>query len=234
MNIIFNGECVDYEYVNNNKPDTILFLHGWGGNKFSFAGSFKLLNSKFNLLSVTMPTTEKTVKVWTLFDYYKLIETILKLHNVFNPIIVSHSFGFRVACLINQFIKIKKIVVTGGAGLKKLSIFRKIDKQNNLVLLKNKKYGWLYKKIASVDYKNLSTTNKKTFKNIINKNLIKCCKFSCPMLLFWGINDKDTPIWIAKKLKKINHCTLIKTKSDHFAYLKENALFNKCLMEFLK
>lgn len=169
-----------------------------------------------------------------MFDYSELLITILNLNNIVKPIIVCHSFGFRVATLLNKKIELEKIIVTGGAGPKKDNILKKIDRNNNKILLKHSKFKFLYKKIASNDYKNLSSTNKKTFSNIVTLNLINEIKFKCPMLLFWGTKDCDTPLWIARHLKKQNNANLIVTNSNHFAYLQENAKFNNEVLKFLK
>lgn len=234
MKFLFKSEVVDYDFIFNNHSETILFLHGWGGSKNSFENIKKFLINKFNLLNVTMPTIEPTNEVWDLFDYEKLIMQILSLHNIENPIIICHSFGFRVATILKEKIKIKKIIVTGGAGPKKSSILKKIEQQNNSIILKNSKFNFLYNSIASKDYKNLYKTNKTTFKNVVNFNTSTLLKFNCPILLFWGKHDKSTPIWIAKKIKKLNHCKLVLTDSDHFAYLKESVYFANQIGEFLK
>lgn len=234
MKYLFKNEVVDYDFFNNQKDDTILFLHGWGGNKFSFLQTINLLKNQFNILSVTMPTTQPTTSVWNLFDYVNLVENLLAIHNIKEVIIVCHSFGFRVSMLLNKKIKISKIVITGGAGIKKENIFLKITKNNNKILLKNKKFQYLFKKIASSDYLSLSDTNKKTFKNIVNLNLTFATKFKCPMLLFWGKKDTATRLWFAKLLKRQNNAKLITTKSDHFAYIKENTKFNHEAINFIK
>lgn len=234
MKYLFKSEVVDYDFFYNQKDDTILFLHGWGGNKFSFLQTINLLKNKFNILSVTMPTTQPTTSVWNLFDYVNLVENLLAIHNINEVIIVCHSFGFRVSMLLNKKIKISKIVITGGAGIKKENIFLKIIKNNNKILLKNKNFQYLFKKIASSDYLSLSKTNKETFKNIVNLNLTFATKFNCPMLLFWGVKDTATKLWIAKHLKRKNKAKLITTKSDHFAYLTESSKFNHEVINFIK
>ena len=234
MRFLFKNEVVDYDFFNNEKSETVLFLHGWGGNKFSFSQTINLLKNQFNILSLTMPTISPTTCVWNMFDYVQLIENILSLYNINNPIVICHSFGCRVAMLLNKKIKISKIVITGGAGIKKENIFLKIIKNNNKILLKNEKFKYFFKLIASNDYLNLSSTNKETFKNVVNLNLKFASKFNCPILLFWGTKDKATPQWIAKYLKKQNNSTLLTIKSDHFAYLKENLKFNHEVLKFLK
>ena len=224
----------DYDFFNNKNNDTILFLHGWGGNKFSFSQTINLLKNQFNILTITMPTISPTTTVWNMFDYIQLIENILSIHCIENPIVVCHSFGFRVAMLLNKKITFSKIIVTGGAGIKKENIFLKTDKNNNKILLKHENFKGYFKKIASKDYVNLSEINKETFKNVINLNLKFASLFNCPMLLFWGLKDKDTPLWIAKTLKKRNKSKLITTKSDHFAYLKDHSRFNRETLKFIK
>ena len=234
MNILFKNEVVEYNFFNTDCEDTILFLHGWGGNKFSFQSTINLLKNQFNILSVTMPTTEPTISVWNMFDYVALIDNLLGLTNAKNLIIICHSFGFRVAMLLNKKINIKKIIVTSGAGLKKENIFKKIMLNYNKIMLKHANFNIFYKKIANNDYLSLSKTNKETFKNIVNLNLKFALKFNCPMLLFWGTKDTSTKPWIAKQIKRKNNAKLLAVKDDHFAYISQSNLFNHEVLKFLK
>lgn len=263
MNFLFNGELIDYDFskINENDKDTnkdiknnstkhdfenliykkqlsnektIVFLHGWGGDKNSFKSTINLLKHKFNILAVTMPTIANMAVAWNLVDYANLVLALCKLHNINSIYIICHSFGFRVANILKQQIEIKKIVVTGGAGLKKLSILKKLETNNNKILLSQARFKYLYNSIASADYVALSPTNKKTFSAVVGVAFNKFSKFNCPMLLFWGKRDSETKIWIAKKLRRENDAKLIVSNSDHFAYLKENARFNNEVLNFLK
>ncbi len=233
MNYIFKQEIIDYEFLPNSNKQTILFLHGWGGNKNSFLTTLKLLSAKYSIISLTMPTTSTTNEVWNLMDYTNLILNVLKLHDINSIIVICHSFGFRVACILKEFFYIHKIVVTAGAGIKTYNLYKKIENENNVILLKHNKFKYLYKKVASDEFISLSDTNKKSFKNIVNTNTKKMIMFDCPMLLFWGKKDSATKYNFAKKIKRKNNAKLITTKSDHFAYLNENALFNNAIIEFL-
>jgi len=233
MHFIFKSELIDYTYINAHARDTILFLHGWGGNKNSFLSTINLVKTKLNVITLTMPTIDPMTEIWTMHDYTNLVEQLLILHNIHNPIIVCHSFGFRITTLLNGKIDIKKIIVTGGAGLKKSNFYLKIIKNNNFLLLKSKKFKFLYENIASKDYINLSAINKQTFKNIVNLNTKNFIKFSCPLLLFWGTKDRETPIWIARKIRQRNTVKLITLEDDHFAYIHENEYFNNQILEFV-
>ena len=232
MNFIFNGEIVDYDYIFNNREKNLIFLHGWGGNKFSFSSSIKMLKN-FNILTITMPTILPTKNVWNMQTYADLILNLTKLLGINSASIVCHSFGFRIACMLNGFFKIEKLVVTGGAGLKRINKFKQIENQNNIILLRQKRFKYLYKSIASADYISLSETNKKTFKNVVNCVTSPLIKFDCPLLLFWGKNDKETPVWMAKKIKKKNDAKLVLSKAGHFAYLDCDAKFNHEVVRFL-
>ena len=122
-------------------------------------------------------------------------------------------------------------LVTGGAGLINNNLIKQIEVDNKKIYLK--KWKFLYNQIASKDYINLSSTNKQTFKNIINLNTKYFIQFNCPILLFWGNKDKETPIKFAKTILKQNSAKLLTTKSGHFAYLDYNAYFNNKVVEFL-
>ena len=74
MNILFKSEVIDYNFYNNKKHATVIFLHGWGGNKNSFFNTIKLLKSKFNILTITIPTVDETSSI---FDMYTLLQHAL-------------------------------------------------------------------------------------------------------------------------------------------------------------
>lgn len=233
MNFLFKQEIIDYEYYWSSDT-VILFLHGWGGDKHSFASTINLIKNKYSVLTLTMPTISPTKEVWDLEDYARLVNTLLKIHNIKNCTIICHSFGFRVASILKYKIRIEKIVVTGGAGVRFYNPIKKIENENNQILLKDKRHNYIYDRIASEDYKMLSETNKKTFKNIVNTNTRFIIKFHCPMLLFWGKKDTATRYKIAKFLKKINSAKLITCRDGHFAYLSNEARFNNEVINFLK
>lgn len=233
MNFLFEQEIIDYDFFNNNKQDTIIFLHGWGGNKNSFISTINLLKYNYNVLSITLPTIIETASSFDMFDYLLIVRRLIKLHNISSLIIVCHSFGFRVCLLLSKYIKIKKIIVTGGAGYTKQNCIKKIENQNNKILLKQNRFKYLYITTASKDYINLSFTNKTTFKNIVNLNLDFIKNLNCPMLLFWGNKDTETKLWIAKKINKNNNSRLVTVNSDHFAYIHKNAKFNNEVLKFL-
>ena len=79
----------------------------------------------------------------------------------------------------------------------------------------------LTSKMGSKDYKELSPVMKKTMSNVINESIEDDLKkINCPTLLLFGNNDKITPKYLAKKIKKhIADCETITQNGNHFAYL---------------
>ena len=75
--------------------------------------------------------------------------------------------------------------------------------------------------MGSNDYKNLTPIMKKTMSNIINESVSDDLKsIKIPTLLLYGNKDKITPLYIARKTKRIiKDSELIVLKGNHFAYL---------------
>ncbi len=236
MLFVYKTYTIDYDYHFNNKDNTILFLHGWQGDKNSFISSIKFFNHQYNTLSISMPPYKDSIIPLTMDDYKNIVYTILKLLNLTHIIIICHSFGFRVALMLaSTDIGISKIIITGGAGIKlKPHFFKKLTSQfNQILLLTHPEY---YSQIASSDYRDLSTIDKITFKNIVNKDLTNYLPLlNCPAFLFWGNNDTSTHVKITRIFKTFHPNCKIKIikNGSHFCYLEHSQLFIDCCNKFL-
>ena len=85
------------------------------------------------------------------------------------------------------------------------------------------------KKRGSSDYAKLKTdVSRQTFNKIISLDLKKNLKdIKNPVLLIWGENDKDTPLYMAKIMeKRIKDCGLVVIENaGHFSYLDNTAKY---------
>ena len=75
-----------------------------------------------------------------------------------------------------------------------------------------------------------------TFRNVVNYDETPLLgKISAETAIFWGDNDKDTPLYMAKKLnKKIpNSFLFVLTNAGHFSYLDNSGSFLKILSAFI-
>ncbi len=227
--------AIDYDYSFVGSPNTLLLLHGWGGNKDSFSKIKRVFRPCHNILSVSLPPFEDSITAINLYEYRDMMLDLLKSLGIDTFSIICHSFGFRVALMLATQTNIHKIIVTGGAGIRlKPNFFKKLNFNMHTLLLKSNPQ--FFTRFASSDYLSLSTTNRQTFKNIVNKDLTNHIKLlHCPIFLFWGGRDTATPI---KMLKIIRHLQpnaqykIIKT-GDHFAYLNHGEAFVDCCDKFL-
>ncbi len=89
---------------------------------------------------------------------------------------------------------------------------------------------------GSADYRALSGVMKQTFKNVVNEDLTpELGKITVPTLLFWGDKDRDTPIYMAKRMyRKIRGSGLVIIKGGgHYAYLDAHGVFTAVLTQFI-
>ena len=248
MKKILNGLNITYRYTksNSNQP-TILLLHGWGGNLNSFRYLEKsLISQDFSVLTIDFPGfggSDMPPETFTIQDYYKIISELLNAEKLSKVNVIGHSFGGRVAIMLAGLEpdKVNKLVLVDSAGIKpKFSIVKKFKILKYKILKNLKQKGFIKRELdnyGSDDYKAMPQTLKPVFNNIVNTDLSDIAKsIIAPTLLIWGTADKDTPIYMAKKLNKfIKDSAIIKfEKCGHFCYLDRPQEFEKIVTNFFE
>ncbi len=168
-------------------------------------------------------------------DYYvQGVLELIKHYNMDDIIVVGHSFGGRVALKLADISgRISGLVLAASAGLRPkrglkyhIKVFcYKCGKALRLNL----------QKAGSKDYRRLLGAMKKTFINIVNENLAKTAKrIIVPTLLVWGDADRETPLYMCKRLNKYiaKSKTVIFEGAGHFAYLEQSGRFIDLVREF--
>ena len=225
-----------YKYGNGKK--VLIILPGWGNTRKTFDFYINNLKDKFTIYIFDYPgfgNSKFPNKVLTLDDYVIYIKNFIKDNNINNPYIMCHSFGCRISILlISKYrIVIDRLIIIGGAGIRRKSIIRtlrifkyKLLKKFCCFIPKKKKEKYLnnlINKYASDDYKELNDLQKKTFSNIINFDLKKYIIYIyCPTILIWGEKDTSTLLKDGKYMnKRIKDSALITLKKGtHFVYLE--------------
>ena len=227
MYLNYKGAKVYYEIEGDGEKD-IVFLHGWGGSIKSFEFILKKLNFNYRALLIDFPMFGKSDMpkiTYTIFDYEEIVRLIMQKENFNSPIVVGHSFGGRVAILLASKGCINGLVLAASAGLKPK---RGLRYRLKIIKHKIKKKIGLKSNIESPDYRTLPQNMKKTFVNIVTTYLEKyAINISVPTILFWGKKDKDTPFYMAKRLKgliKDSEIVFFKN-SGHFCYIEQNICF---------
>lgn len=245
--------CDLYFEIYGNGDNNILILPGWGDNRNSFHHIIDYFKDKYTIYIIDYPGFGKSTipnKELTIYDYANMIKEFMYKYNIDNPIVMAHSFGGRIAVLLNGFynIPIKKFILIDVAGIKERKSISQLIKQymyklkrKMSIFIKNKKKREIYianlrKKYASSDYLMLPDTMHKTFKNIVNENLKKYIKnISVETLILWGEYDFDTPLRSGmifnKKIK--DSALIILPRAGHFSYIEYRELSINIIDKFM-
>jgi len=237
------------------KQFTFIILHGWGlsAEKFqNLAGDLK--NQRHRVFVPDLPgfgLSKQPDKPLVLSDYVDFLHTYIQQNSIVRPILLGHSFGGRVA-LKYQFVypkEVRALILTGTPGVtpvakKKIFVFILFAKLGKLIFsippfsfIQEKIRAWYYYIAGARDYYRASPVMRKTFKNIVQEDLMAYMKsLHVPCLLCWGQDDIITPVWIARRMAEIisNADLMIIPDTDHGVSYKRPELFVSTIREFLK
>lgn len=236
-----------YEVSGTGKQDVVL-LHGWGQNTQMMSAIMLHLSKDFRVFNFDFPNFGKSSALtnsWSVADFSEWLEDILEALDVKKPIIIAHSFGCRVALKYALKQPVKKMVLTGAAGIRaklsfwaKLKIFNYKCIKNILVFLKQDQLlKKLQQNVGSSDYRQASSFLKESFVKIVNEDLSSILPMiNVETLLVFGSNDDATPLWMGKKMEKLlpNAALVVFENDDHYAYFHQAHRFNMVLDAFLK
>ena len=232
------GTKVFYKVSRKKDKPFLVLLHGWQGNSTNFQ-NLTNLKSKFSTLEIDFPPfgKSKEPKGWNVFSYANMVISLCEHLKIKNAHFLGHSFGGRI-CILVGIIKpelISKIVLVDGAGMKtkrKASFYLKKTRYTMLKIL-----GRDTSNIGSSDYLALSPEMRKTFSSIVSTTLEEyACKLKQETLIVFGENDKETPVYMAKKLNKCikNSSLYIMKNCGHFCFLEKPYEFCKVVFKFLE
>lgn len=247
-----NNISIYYEKYGEHKK-SIVILPGWGDTRKTFNYMISFLQNYFTVYIVDYPGFGNSIfpdKNLTIYDYSDLIYEFINSLNLYNPILIGHSFGGRIITTLVGYYKynFSNIILINSAGIKpKKTLFKRFKnyyykflKTLGNILPKKIKVKWknyIFNKFASVDYKNLNDNMKQTFKNIVNEDLTPYLKsINSKALLIWGNKDDATPVNDGYKMNKLikNSELIVLQDLTHFSYLEKPNLINCIIYEQLK
>lgn len=219
--------------IGNKKNPVVVFLHGWGGSIDSW-GLIPATIASYGFWSVVVDLpgfgkSAEPTRSMCVLDYVNELKDLLDELCVKECVIVGHSFGGRVAIKFSSIYKqmVSKLVLVDSAGIKPrrgLMYRYKVWAYKRAKRLVNKgvKPESLLKKYGSDDYRALGPQMRATFIRVVNEDLsCDARRIECDTLLVWGQNDKSTPLYMAKKLRKmIKRSRLEIYVAGHFSYLE--------------
>ncbi|WP_152184781.1 alpha/beta fold hydrolase [Sulfurimonas indica] len=226
---------ISYEIVNPEAQVDLIILHGWGSNKNLMKQSFSSYMDGFRHIYIDLPGFGNSTcsMALTTADVARIVELFMIHINAQKDIIMGHSFGGKVALVLEP----KILVLVASAGIyveKPLKIKAKIALFKLFKLLGLSKFRSLF---VADDAKELSEYMYQTFKNVLNEDFCdEFSKYEGRALLFWGKEDSATPLSSAKKINElIKDSTLEVYDGDHYFFMKYAADISKKIeTEFLK
>ncbi|MGD9969517.1 MAG: alpha/beta fold hydrolase [Sulfuricurvum sp.] len=212
---------ISYEILNQGAHYDIVFLHGWGSHKNLMKHAFSSHLKQFRHIYIDMPGFGNSTcnMPLTTDDYATILESFLAQIEVDKMVIMGHSFGGKVATLLNPDV----LVLVASAGIpvpKPLKIRAKIAM---FKMLKVTGLAHLRRFFVAPDAKDLTESMYQTFKNVVNEDFTeKFRTFRGEALLCWGRNDTATPLWTAETIAKlIPSSRLAAYDGDHYFFLEQ-------------
>jgi len=213
---------INYELFNIDKKETIIFLHGWGSNK-EIMKIFKDNFDEYKLLFIDMPGFGKsyTDEIWTTQKYAKYIDKFLKELNIDKFCIVGHSFGGKVATLLNP----KYLILLSSAGIIQEKSFKTKFKIKLFKALKPFGGTKIRKLFVSDDAKEMPQNMYETFKNVVDEDFSSNFKdYRGKAIVFGGDKDSAVTPQSNQKISELLNSKLIMLNGDHYFFLDKNNL----------
>lgn len=216
----------------------ILVIPGWMESVKVFSKVKELLSDYCNFIFIDLPgfNGEKINQTFTPKEYAKYIYAYVMQKNINFDVILSHSYGAKVA--IEYYLNFKKtpLIFVAPAIVrpnKKVSVKLRVFSYKLLKKLKLLRKG---KEYGSRDYINTPPCMKETFKIAISTyydNYLSHIKDKT--LLIYGKDDRVTPKKEGERILKIIDDSEMKIiNGGHFCFLDSNIEFCKVIYKFLR
>ena len=226
---------VSYEIVNPNAKVDLIVLHGWGSDKSLMKKSFSSSMDTFRHIYIDLPgfgNSTCNIPLQTK-DYARIVELLMIHMNASKDIIIGHSFGGKVALLLEP----KVLVLIASAGIYMKKSFKVKAKIALFKALKIFGFAKLRSLFVSDDAKTLNEPMYETFKNVVNEDFSsEFSAYDGKALLCWGKEDTATPLSSAKKIDElIKDSTLEVYDGDHYFFMNNiEDISKKIELTFLK
>ena len=252
MQAVINGMSISYLDEGEGTPP-VLHLHGWEGDKNSFAPVIAYLKEKGKrVMALDFPGHGESASpptAWDVTDFAEQLHCFLTEKKIGVCDIIAHSFGARVAIVLAAKHPecCGRMVLTGAAGLIPKRGFSYYWKTYTYKLGKRLgRIAWInrlfsidekQKNAGSSEYQRLSGTMRSTYVRVVNQNLRPYLpQIKSSTLLIWGSEDTATPLWMGEIMEKeIPDAGLVIFEGlSHFAYIEDCPRFCVIVDEFLR
>lgn len=229
------GVRVFYLEEKRASQDLLIFLHGWGQDSNSLIGLARHFKKAsfvlFDLPGFGMSEIKKGGM--RVSEYADIIQEFISKRTEKRIVLIGHSFGGRIIIDLcsRQPKNIHSAILLSSGGVEEKSLYVRflayMSKLYNKIFA-NLKIKKILSKIFIKEPDAINSFNnpdiRETFKLVVSEDLReKARKISAPCYLFWGKEDKTTPVSHAKALNKcIAGSKLYLFPGNHFFFQKES------------
>lgn len=217
----------------------VVLMHGWGCRVDVMRRVFdKLSGMGKTVIAFDFPGFGKSdppFRPFSVYDYACVTLGFFSALGLVKPDVIAHSFGGRVAIILASENLVNRVLLADAAGVKpRFNLCRSIKISAYKI---RKKLGLKTDKCGSTDYRALDGVMRETFVKVVNEHLDELLPLvTCPTLLVWGENDRDTPLYMAKRMeRKIDGSALVIMKNcGHFSFLDDTESFTAVASAFFE
>ena len=217
--------------------DCVVLLHGWGQNRYMMQAIACHLKDRYQVINLDLPgfgDSELPQVPWSTEDYADFVYDLVQQFHGENVILIAHSFGARIAFRYALKYPLKRMILTGAAGVRKprgLSYYAKVYSY------KIRRKLHLNPGKGSPDYENASSVLRSILVKAVNEDIRTLLPaIDTDTLLVFGELDEDTPLWMGELMEKEmpNAVLITLRQDDHFAYYHQIERFLRIIDAYLE
>lgn len=197
----------------------LVFLHGWGSNREALRGIAVAFQATHRVHLLDLPgfgDAPPPPGDWDTVRYADLVEQYLARHAPGELVLIGHSFGGRVVVRLaaRGLPGLQGLVMIGVPGLPAPLWSRRTVRRLTIRALRTVlrtiapvvgqgPLAWHTGRFGSRDYR-AAGDMRGVFVRIVNEDLSgDASRVRCPVLLLWGADDPETPLWLATRYKTL-------------------------------
>lgn len=246
-------------YYKTGEGPPLLILHGWGSRASVMLPPGKALADVRTCYIPDLPgfgDSPPPGEAWSVDDYVDLAEAFAR-EIIGNPTdVLAHSFGARMVlkwCARKETAgMVKKVIITGGAGMKPRRTFAYYRRKTTAMILKapflllpptlrkkalsRLRKTAVWQSLGSSDYRQAEGVMRDTFVRTVSEHLDSCLpEISHETLLIWGKTDPATPWYQAERMERgLRNGALVGIDhAGHYAFLDQPKRFVRIVRAFL-
>ncbi|MFX1316915.1 MAG: alpha/beta fold hydrolase [Promethearchaeota archaeon] len=245
----YSGKKIYYHLIDNSSQQTLIFIHGSGGNSNIWKNQFKL-KVECNIIAIDLPSHNNSDEFpeLSLNLYVDIVKRLVDILKIKKLILCGHSLGGAIIqdYYFNNSNDVSALILCATGARLRVSpfIFNTLKKSYQEYLDYIKIIGFYRKTSEEIIFNNMEEVSH--IKPEVTYNDFKICNqfdtlnitssINVPCLIVCGKDDKLTPVKYSEYFKdNIQNSELkIINKAGHMVMIEKPKQVNKAIENFIK